>query len=129
MYCPVQFILHGGEKALGSQGCHIVIDGGCIDVGDLLVELALGETNLPNTLQLFFKILVGKDGATAFQSFVIHGIALDGELLNDSGRPLAELHCTFGIYLVTNGNDSCKTVMFGVVVFSVSGSYSKISNN
>ena len=117
------------QKTLGSLGRHIVIDGGCIDVGDLLVELAFGETNLPNALQLLFKILVGKDGATAFQASVIHSIALDGELLYDSGRPFAELHCTFGVYFVTNGNDSGKTVVFGVVAFSVSGSYSKISNN
>ena len=121
MYGPVQFILHGGKKTLGGLGCHVVVDGGCIDVSDLLVELALGETNLPNTLQLLFKILIGKDGTTAFQAFVIHGVALDGELLNDSSRPLAELYGTFGVYFVTDSNDCCKTVVFGVVAFSVGG--------
>jgi hypothetical protein len=121
VYGPVQFVLHCGKKALGGLSRHVVIDGGCIDVGDLLVELAFTQANFPNALQLLFKILVGKDGTTAFQAFVIHGVALDGELLNDSSRPLAELHCTFGVYLVTDGNDCCKTVVFCVVAFSVGG--------
>ena len=98
-----------------------LVDGSCIDVGDLLIELAFTEANFPNALQLFCKILVGKDGTTAFQAFVIHGIALDGELLNDSSRPLAELYGTFGVYVVTDSNDCCKTVVFDVVAFSIGG--------
>jgi hypothetical protein len=42
----VHLVLHGGEKPLGGRGGWVVIERGGIDVGDLLVELALGKPNL-----------------------------------------------------------------------------------
>jgi hypothetical protein len=69
-----------------------VVDGGCVYVIDFLVEIVLGEADLANALELLFKVLFGEDGAAAFNALVIHGIGLDGILVNDGGGPLAELH-------------------------------------
>ena len=68
-------------------------------------------------------------GAVVFQALVIHRKALDGELLNDAGSPLAELDGTLGVHLVADGDDGGEVVVLGVVGFAVGGSYSKISNN
>jgi hypothetical protein len=48
---PVQLVLHGGEKALGGLGGDVVVDGGGVDVGDFLVELALAQADLADALQ------------------------------------------------------------------------------
>jgi|GEM_PF-6547477 len=60
--------------------------------------------------------------------FIMIVVNINSIILYDLIRPFAELHCTFGVYHVTYGNDSGKTVVFGVVAFSVSVSYSKISS-
>ncbi len=92
---PVQLVLDGGEKALGGLRRYIVVDGRGVNIGDLLVKLALGEANFPNALQLLLKVLFCQDRAAAFDALIIHHIGLDGVLMNDGGRPFAELHCTF----------------------------------
>lgn len=55
----VQLVRQGGEKTLGDEGSDIAIDLRRVDVGDLLVEIALGGAELPDALQLLFKVLVG----------------------------------------------------------------------
>lgn len=64
-----------------------------------------------------------------FQALVIHHEALHSEGFDDGRGPLAELHRTFGIDLVADGNDGGEAVVLGVVAFAVGGSYPKISDN
>jgi hypothetical protein len=126
---PMQLFLHGGKKPLGGLRRHIVVNGRGINVGDLLVKLALGEPNLTNALKLLFKILHRQDGPACLDALVIHHIGFDGELLNDACGPLAKLHGPFGIDLVAHRDDGPQMVVLGVVAFAVRSSYSKISNN
>ncbi len=125
----MQLVLHGGKKTFGRLRRHVVVNRRGVDVGDLLVELALREANLPDALQLFFEILFREDGTAGLDALVIHHVGLDGELLDDAGGPLAELHGTLGVDLVAHGDDGGQFVMLGVVAFAIGGSYSKFSNN
>ena len=126
---PVQLVLHGGKKALGSGSGDVVVDGCGVDVGDFLVELALAHADFADALELFFKVLLAQDGAVVFQALVIHGEALDGEGLDDAGGPFAELHSALGVYLVAHCNGGGQVVVLGVVAFTVCGSYPKRLDN
>lgn len=79
----------------------------------------LGQANLANALELLLEVAFRQDGATAFQALIVHRVALDGELLNDGRRPLAELQGAFGIHLVAHGDDGREVVVLGVVAFAV----------
>ena len=46
-----------------------------------------------------------EDRSVILQALIVHGIALDRELLNNRGRPFAELHGTFRVDLVTNSDN------------------------
>ena len=125
----MQLVLHGGEKSLGGLRRDVVINRRCINIGDLLVELALGEADFPNALQLLFKISFGKYRTVILQALIVHRVALDVERLNNGIRPFAELHGAFRTYLVSDCDGRGEVVVLGVVDFAVCGSYSKISNN
>ena len=93
------------------------------------IILTFTQAYFPDPLQLLFKILVRQDGTAAFYAFIIHHIGFDSVLLDDCGRPLAELNGTLGVDLVTDRDDGREVIVLGVVVFAISGTYSKISNN
>jgi hypothetical protein len=126
---PVQLVLHRGKEPLRRRSGDIVVNRGGVDVGDLLVELALAQPDFPDALQLFLEVFFAEDRAVVFQALVIHRVALDGERLDDAGGPFAELHGAFGVHLVADGDDRGEVVVLGIVGFAVGGSYSKISNN
>ena len=126
---PVEFVLHGGKKPLCGLSGHVVVDGSGIDVGDFLVELALGQADFADAGELLFKVACAEDGAVVFQPLIIHGKAFDGVGLYDIGRPFAKLHRSLGVDFIAHGNYGVEIVVFGVVDFTVCGSYSKISNN
>ena len=117
------------KKTLGGLGGDVVVDGGRVDVGDLLVELAHAQADFPDALELFLEVFFPQNGAVVFQALVIHGKALDREGLDDAGSPLAELHGPLGVHLVAYGDDGGEVVVLGVVGFAIGGSYSKISKN
>ena len=52
MNCPVQLVLDGGEKTLGALRRDIIVNRRGVNVGDLLVELALGQPDFTDALQL-----------------------------------------------------------------------------
>ena len=126
---PMQLVLHGGKKPQSGLRRHIVVNRCGINVGDLLVELALGEPNLTHALQLLFKILLRQDGPACLDALVIHHVGFDGELLDDACGPFAELHRPLGIDLVANGDDGTQVVVLCVIALAIGGSYSKFSNN
>ena len=98
-------------------------------IRNLLVEFAFAEADFADTLELLLEIPLGQDGAAVLEALVVHGKTLDGELPDHGGRPFAELDGTLGVDLVADGDDGGEVVVLGLVAFSVSGSYSKFSNN
>lgn len=76
---PVLLVLHRGEEAFGRLRGHVVVYGGRVDVGDLLVELALGSPELADPLELLLEVLVANDGAAALEEPIVHRETLVGE--------------------------------------------------
>lgn len=101
----MQLVLHGREEAFRRLRRHVVVDGGRVEVGDLLVELSLRQADLADALELLFKVAIAQDRTAALEALVVHREALDGELLEDARGPLAELHRAFGVDLVADGDD------------------------
>ena len=46
----MQLILNGGEKHLSHLITRVIVRGGSINVCDLLIEVTLAATNIPNAL-------------------------------------------------------------------------------
>lgn len=55
--------------------------------------------------------------------------AVDGELSQDLGRPLAELGGPDWFDPVTHRDDGVKVIEIRVIVFTIGGSYSEFPNN
>ena len=117
----VHLVLHGGEEPLGGRGGRVVVQRGGVDVGDLLVELALGQPDFPDLFQLAFKELI-RQVAAVFEAFHIHGPALDGVVLDDLVGPLAELHGALVLDLEADGDDGLQAVVLDLVVLAIGGS-------
>jgi hypothetical protein len=93
-----------------------------IDIRDFLVKLPLGEPDLPDLFELPLEELIC-EGPAALETFGIHGPALDGVVLDDLVRPLAELDRALVLNLETHRNDRLQAVMLRLVVLAVGGSY------
>ena len=65
---PVELVLHHREEALRAFRRHVVVDGGRVDVGDLLVKLALRQTDLADALELLFEVPVAQDRTAALHA-------------------------------------------------------------
>ena len=63
------------------------------------------------------------------EPFVIHDPAFDGVVLCNLIYPFTKLYCTLRIDLKPYGDYHFQGIMIGAVTLSVSGSYSKFSNN
>ena len=124
----VHLVLHRGIEAFRGGGSTVVVDSSGIQVGDLLIELALAGTDLPDALQLFLKVFVGQIGAL-LEPFVVHDPAANGVLRCDLIDPFAELNGALGIDLEADRDDHLKRVMVGGIAFAVCGSYPKFSDN
>ena len=103
---PVQLVLDRGEKAFCGLRGHVVVDRCGVDVGNLLIKLALRQPDLADALKLLLEVSVAQDGATTLKSLVVHREALDGELLDDARRPLAKLDRALGVDLIAHSDDS-----------------------
>lgn len=106
MHRKVHLVLHRSVEALGGGGGAVVIHGGGVQIRDFLVELALAGADLPDALQLLFKVFIGQIGAL-LEPLVVHDPAADGVLRGDLVDPFAELHGAFGIDLEPDGDDHC----------------------
>ena len=77
----------------------------------LLVELAFGEPDFPDLLQLPFEEVFGQYAAAALEAIHIHHPTLDGVVLDDLIGPLAELHRALILDLEANGDDALQAVV------------------
>ena len=110
MHSIVHLVLNRLEEQPGRLGILVVIKRCCVQIRHFLVELALRQANFTNLLQLTLKIFIGEHVAF-FQPFHIHRPALNGVVLDDLPRPLAELHSTLIIHLKADCNNHLKIVM------------------
>ena len=58
MNCIMQFVLYGGKEHLCHLIAWIIIRSRSINIGDLLIKIALATTNIPNALQQLTEIAV-----------------------------------------------------------------------
>ena len=124
----VHLVLHRGIEAFRGGGSTVVVDSSGIQVGDLLIELALAGTDLPDALQLFLKVFVGQIGAP-LEPFVVHDPAANGVLRCDLIDPFAELNGALGVALEADRDDHLQGIVLDSVRLAVCGSYPKFSDN
>lgn len=118
----MQFVLHGCKKAFGRRGRCVVIQRGGVDVGDLLVELALRKSDFPDFFQLALKEFVRQDAAAAFEAIHIHRPTLNRVILHDSIGPLAKLYGAFVFDFEANGDDRLKVIVLNLIAFAIGSS-------
>ena len=121
-------VLHRGIEAFRGGGSTVVVDSSGIQVGDLLIELALAGADLSDTLQLFLEVLVGQIGAL-LEPFVVHDPAANGVLRCDLIDPFAELNGALGVDLEADRDDHLQGIVLDSVRLAVCGSYPKFSDN
>lgn len=108
---PVELILYPCKKLLCGFRRGVVVQRSGIDVRDFLVEPPLGKTDLANPLQQVVEVLPRQHRAAVFQPLIVHGPALNGVILDDAVRPLAELHSTVIVDLEPNSNNHLQVVV------------------
>lgn len=118
----VHLVLYCLKEHAGCLGILIVIKRRCVQICDLLIELPFAQPYLPNLFKLPLEVFVRKH-MPFFQAFHVHCPALNGMVFHDLTRPFVELHGTLIIDLEADGNDGLQVIVFGVVAFSICGSY------
>ena len=107
----MQLVLNRRKKTFGRRGRCVVVKRGCVNVGNLLVELALGCADFPNFFQLPFEEFIRQNAAATLQALRIHDPPLNRVILDDLAGPFAELHRTFVFNLEAHGDDGLQTVV------------------
>ena len=114
-------VLNGREKIACGRGSFVVIDGGCIQISYLLVELAFAQPNFTDSFQQVLEILVPKRRAV-LKASVIENPALDCIFADNLVRPLAKLHGSSVVYLEPDGDDDAQVVMVFKILFPIRSS-------
>lgn len=119
---------HGGEEGLRGLDLGAVVEGGSVDVGDLLVEAALAGADFANLGEEVVEVGLVEEGSF-FQSLFVEHVAAQGEVAQDADGPLAKLGGAGGIHAETDGDDGVEIVVGGGVAFAVGGSYPEFPDN
>ena len=98
----MQLVLHRLEEKLRRSGIFVVIKCRGVEVGHLLIELPLGQPNLADILKLALKVFVSEH-VSLDEALLVHDPALNGVVLDDLPRPLAELHGAVVAHLEADG--------------------------
>ena len=106
----VYFVLHGGEELFCNRRGGLVIDSGGEDIGHLLVEAPLGETDLPDLLEELLEVVHSED-LTLFHARTIDDVAAQCEVSEHLGRPLPEVCGTDGVHPVADRDDGVEVVV------------------
>ena len=126
----MQFVLYGGEKLFCNRTVHIIV---CAALGvyvrDFLIKAPFTGANVADAFQLFFKIILPEEVLRLFQALIVHDIALDNVLLQDSVCPDAEHGGFFGVHPIADCNDRVQIIVPRGIVFSVSRSCFQNGNN
>jgi hypothetical protein len=106
---PVQLVLHGGEEGLRQLGIGVVVDGGCVDVGDLLVEAALRRADGLDPLEQFVEVVERQ--VRVLEAFIVEDEALDDELTQALRGPDPERRGRLGADPVPDRDDHVQVVV------------------
>lgn len=117
---PMHLVLYGLEKEQADVLGRVVINAGCVNISDLLVEAPLRRPNVLNSARQFLEIIKWLIGV--LQTLVVHRESLDDVLANTLCCPHAKLHAAMGFDSIPDGNDDIEVVGLGGIVLAVSGS-------
>ena len=111
MHGIVHLVLYLRKELFCGQRIAVIIQRSSVNVSEFLIEVALRNANLPDALQLLFKVFLGQDCAAVFQAFFIHGPALDSILLHDLICPDTEPHRPLVVHLEANRNNHLQIIV------------------
>ena len=100
----------------------VVVDGSSIEIGDLLVELALAQPDFPYLLKQMIEILVG-NRRPVLEPLVIHHPAFDRVLRDDLVSPLPEGYGLLVVYLEAQCDYYSQIIVVDAVILAIIGSY------
>ncbi len=106
----MELVLDGGEEALGGRGVLVVVDAGGVDVGDLLVETALGQADLANLVEQALEVVLAEEGSV-LHTLAVDDVAADSEVAQHAGGPLAELGGAYRVDAVAHRDDRVEVIV------------------
>ena len=106
----VELVLDGGEEALGGGCVLVVVDAGGVDIGDLLVEAAIGQADLADLVEQALEVVLAEEGAVLHVP-AVDDPAADGEVAQHAGVPPAEPGGAHRIDAVAHRNDGVEVVV------------------
>ena len=111
MRCPMHFVLNLLEKQNRTFSLWIIINAGRINLQHLSPEHLFRRSDIPDSGKQLIKVVAA---AEIFQAVIIQHKALFHELLEDRGRPHAELNTALGFHTVPNRYDNVQIVVFNL---------------
>lgn len=120
-------VLHRGKELLRQRCGGVVIDTGCVDVGNFLVEAPFAGANVLQAAGQLVKVIETLAGV--FQALVIQHKALDDELLELSAGPLAQAHADLAAHPVAHGQHHIRVVVHHFIGLAIGSSCSEKPNN
>ena len=129
---PVELVLNLREEPASGPGGFVIVQRSGINIGDLLIEPALGHPDLPDLLQQVVEIFLGEYAAAVLQAVSVHGPALDRIVLDYGIGPFAELDCTVVVDSKTHSDDHLQVIVFYLaadLAGALSLNYPKISDS
>ena len=98
--CPMHFVLILLEKQNGTFSLGVIINAGRINLQYLPPEYLFRRPDIPDSGKQFIKVVAA---AEIFQAVIIQHKALFHELLEDRGRPHAELNTALRLHTISKG--------------------------
>ena len=111
MHGIVHLVLYLCKELFCGQCIAVIIQRSSVNVSEFLVEVALRNANLPDALQLLFKVFLGQDCAAVFQALLVHCPPLDSVLLHDLVRPDTEPHRPLVVHLEADRNNHLQIIV------------------
>ncbi len=107
--CAAQCILFCTvlKNCCGQVCVAVIVDAGCVDVGDLLVEEPLAGANVANPRQQFVEVVL-PERAAGLDALVVERESLDQQFAEPRRGPLTELGAAGRPHAVADGQRSCR---------------------
>ena len=121
----MKFILNRGKKLLCQRRLRIVVHRRRVNVGHLLIKIALAAPDIANPLQQFTEIAP----AAIFQPIIVHRESLAYIFIETFCRPLAKLRTAQRFHTIAYRDDHIQIVVCNLICFPVRRSCCKICNN
>ena len=112
--CPMHFVLNLLEKQNGTFSLGVIINAGRINLQHLSPEYLFRRPDIPDSGKQLIKVVAA---AEIFQAVIIQHKALFHELLEDRGRPHAELNTALRLHTIPNRYDNVQIVVFNLPLY------------